>query len=290
MFVYYFVGGLILMVLLPTIYLKTRDYLDSKSNTVVISFDPPKDLNVLEVGYFFDNKVMFKDVLAWLMQYVLNGNLEIKKIGGDISVGILNKPNDLNEINELIWNKFFRDRTELKMQSLLRGYNTLLFGITMRFRDDLFKRDYLKQISRIWICLPILFAMLVYGGSEIFVQDMVDMGVLGRFVVFWVLPFVSLLLCVTAPIRTEKGKDLYRRLVGFRNFLKTAEKDREKFRQELLTRVDEKDRRLEFSTLLPYLVVLNVDKKWFETLVPELQEFVRGEDFLGFVNSYSLKK
>lgn len=285
--IYYFLGSLVLMVLVPTLYLKYRDFRDSKSDTVVISFDAPDDLNVLEVGYFYDNKIMFKDVLGWLMEFVLKGNLEIDKRDGDVKVKVVSKPNDLNEINELVWSSFFRERKEVSMNHMLKNYNVLLLGLTMKFREDLLARGYLKKFNKVWVVVPLVLAFLVYLLAFRYLPGFEEFDGIGRIIVFGVMPFLGLLLCVTTPVRTEKGKDLYRRLAVFRDYLKTAEKDREKFRQELLTRIDEKDRRLEFSTLLPYLAVLNVDKKWFETLVPELQEFVDSEDFMGFISTYN---
>lgn len=270
---------------LPIFYLKWRDYKDGKSDTVVVSFDAPKDLSVLEVGYFYDNKLMFKDVLAWLMECVLKGNLVIERDGG-LKVKVVKKPKDVSEIERQVWRSFFGEEDELNLLSLQRSYLQKLVGVIMQFRSDLVEKGYYKKGARgLWLWAFVFMILVDYVVVNLFPE----VGVVDwywQIFCLMILPFTGMLIALFTPRRTEKGKELYRRLSGFGRYLKVAEKDREKFRQELLLRVEERGSMVEFSNLIPYMIVLNVDKKWYETLVPEMQELVNGEDFLGVVSSY----
>lgn len=270
---------------LPVFYLKWRDYKDSKSDTVVVSFDAPKDLSVLEVGYFYDNKLMFKDVLAWLIEHVLKGNLVIER-NENLSVKILKKPKSLSEMERQVWRSFFGGEDELNILLLQRSYLQKLVGVIMQFRSDLVEKGYYKKAARgLWLWAVVFMVVVAFAVLNMF-PGVSEVAWGWQVFGLMILPFTGMLIALFTPRRTEKGKSLYRRLSGFGRYLRVAEKDREKFRQELLLRVDQRGAVVEFSNLIPYMIVLNVDKKWYETLVPEMQELVDGEDFLGIVSSY----
>lgn len=80
------------------------------------------------------------------------------------------------------------------------------------------------------------------------------------FVIANILSFIILLSTVlfsdTLVIRDENGKKLFGKILGFRNFIKTAEKQK----LEMLVLENPKY----FYNILPYAYVLNVSSKWIE--------------------------
>lgn len=273
-------------IIVPTLYLKYRDYKDGKG-LVVHSFQAPKDLSVLEVGYFYDNKIMLKDVLAWIVELVLKGNLDLvndKK--GNLWVNVKKKRKDFTSIENKVWKNFFASEDRVSMDLIVSTYLKRLLSLVLRFRENLADKGYLKDKRKggwIWALFAGLF-IYVLTNSQF--PGLSEMSWLIKAIFLFGFPFFGTWIIITTPRRTEKGKELFKKLTGFKRYLRTAEKDREKFRQELKTRASSKGQKLEFSNLIPYMIVLNVDKKWYETLAPVMQDLVDSEDFLGVISSY----
>lgn len=86
--------------------------------------------------------------------------------------------------------------------------------------------------------------------------------------------FALILVLGYMPKRTKEGNRVYGEILGFRNFLVTAEKDR------LDTLFDENPNY--YYDILPYTYVLEVSDKWvgrFEDLINETPDWYRGSNF-----------
>lgn len=283
------IGIALALFLIPTFYLNFRDWLDSKG-LVVHFFDSPKDLSVLEIAYFYDNKPHFKDMLAWVMDLVFRGALNLKRIEGKVYIEKVGALKAKNNLEEKAWDRFFDDFDEpVEVKVFLETYLRTILMMTFDFRKALAKKGYIKDFQKGNLSKAIIIGIIMFVLGFSFLNEV---NVLYRFLVLFCWGTFCTWVTLTTPVRTVKGNHLYRKLMGFRRYLKVAEKDREKFKQELLSRKIEygpeelSGENLEFSDLLPYMMVLNVDKKWFETLVPELAEYVDSEDFLGVISSY----
>lgn len=283
------IGIGVLLFLIPVFYLRVRDWFSSRG-LVVHFFDSPEDLSVLEIAYFYDNKPHFKDMLAWVMDLVFRNALKLRRIDGKVYIEKVGSLNPKNSLEEKAWDRFFDDFEEpVEVRVFLETYLRTILMMTFDFRKSLAKKGYIKDFQKGNIPKAIIIGIIMF---VLGMAVLPEVNILYKFLVLFCWGSFCTWVTLTTPVRTVKGNHLYRKLMGFRRYLKVAEKDREKFRQELLSRkiqygpeelsgVD-----LEFSDLLPYMMVLNVDKKWFETLVPELVEYVDSEDFLGVVSSY----
>ena len=102
--------------------------------------------------------------------------------------------------------------------------------------------------------------------------------------------FVSSLIILyyryTSRRRTKKGRELYGKILGFKRFLETAEKDK---LEALVSQTPEY-----FYNILPYTYVLGISKKWikkFETIAIQKPEWYDTPDafdyyrFSRFMNS-----
>lgn len=267
------------VLILPNFFLKVFRRLQVKGS-VVHFFEPPKDISILEVGYFFDSKMQFRDVLACFIDLKNRGFISFKKEVNDVKVIVLNDFQSDLEIENEFWSLIMRGESEISLQYVLQNYNTLMLPLTFKFLDNLRQKNYLKDKRSGGIIFGFIFGLfsLIVGGlflSEINLWiQFFGLGVWGGFCGWatWV-----------SPSMTEKGVELYKKLLGFGDYLKIAERDREKFKQSLETRKAELEleisgvSNLEFSQFLSYMMILNVDKSWYETLVPELKDFVKGE-------------
>lgn len=283
-----FIVVLIVMFIVPNLALKLSKRMKI-GDTVVHFFDPPKDISILEVGYFYDTRMHFRDVLAWLIDLKKRGVIELQKQGDDVIVLTKNGFKSDLEIENKFWKSLVRENEDVTLKYILLNYNRLLLPLTFDFLKDLREKDYLQKENSWAVLFAIIFGLFIYLVGGNYLVDIPDgllllgLGFGGGFV-SWVT--------LNTPKMTAKGKELYKNLLGFADFLTVAEKDREKFRQELETRKIELEdeisgvSNLEFSELIPYMIILNIDKEWYETLIPELKEFVKGEGEL--ISTYKM--
>jgi hypothetical protein len=267
------------VLILPSLFLKFFRKLQTKG-VVVHFFEPPKDISILEVGYFFDSKMHFRDVLAWFIDIKNRGFVSFRKEGKDVKIVVLKEFKSDLEIENEFWKLIIRADSEISLKHVLQNYNTLLLPLTFKFLENLRRKSYLKDKKSGGVLVGTSFGLLSFVLGGLFLSEInlfllfLGIGVWGGFCTWstWM-----------SPSMTEKGTELYKKLLGFGDYLKIAEKDREKFKQSLETRKAKLESEisgvsnLEFSQFLPYMMILNVDKGWYETLVPELRDFVKGD-------------
>jgi hypothetical protein len=283
------VGVFFLGFLVPNLYLKYRNWLDSRG-VLVHFFDPPEDVCVLEMAYLFDKKFHFRDVLGWLVDLKFRGFLSFERNeGGDV---IVVKEKELVtgvEFEKYLWDLYLGEMGEGRdLRLVLSSYLNSLLPLTMDFWKDLSGKGYLVlSKGRLSVVAGLVGLICFVIGAFAFSE--VHIGIV--FAVCFVWVGLMTWIALKTPKRSERGRKVYKEMLGFADYLKVAEKDREKFRQELETRKLELEAGdVEFSSLLPYMIVLNVDKRWYETLIPELQGFVDEEDGIGGVSSYGVRK
>lgn len=86
-----------------------------------------------------------------------------------------------------------------------------------------------------------------------------------HFIVFDLLFIINSFGYELTKIRTEKGKNLFRKIEGYRMFLETTMQGILKFFNK-----ESYDREGEYRKLLPYSVALDVETEWSDTLVIKL--------------------
>ena len=271
--------------LLPSLYIKFRDYLDLKDRVVVQWFKPPNDLSVLELGFFLDNKLLFKDMLAWMVDLHIKGFGSIQKIeGGD---GLCFVPDSkLQNVNfsklELeVWNNLFGEKDKVSLNWILKNYLLNLVTIVVKFYDELVEKDYFKKRKTSSYLIAFIFAIVC------FLIWNVSFSIL-NLIIFLVAPFLSVWVILNSPQRTEKGKDLYAKLIGFRRYIEIAEKDRKLFEQKYINDTNN-DSSVRLINVMPYLIVLNIGKEWIKTVDSDLQDLVGKEEILGLFSVYNTK-
>lgn len=275
--------------LIPNWYMKLVDRRE-RSGVVVHFFEPPKDVFVLEMAYLFDKKFHFRDVLAWMVDLKFRGFLKFER--DESGKVFAHKVKDLESDQALemkLWDMYLgglEERVDLKI--VLNEYFDSLLLITFDFWKDLESKNYFvgnKGSDKFWACVIGMFVFIIAAVL------LPKIHILLTFLVGCGLVSFSIWVTLKMPRRTSKGVRVFKELIGFRDYLVIAEKDREKFRQSLETQKLEIDKngKVEFSSLLPYMIVLNVDKKWYETLIPELKDYVDGEDLVAGISSYHVK-
>lgn len=243
---------------------------DPSQKTIVPTFKLNPELRSMEVGALIDENFNSHDVTAGLMDLAVRGYIKIeekKKKGFFGSKKYrFKKLKDFNSSSDLL--SFER--------SLLNG----LFGATSTTvdSDDLVGSFYIT----VGTVKRKVFEYLVDQGYYKKNPDSIKAGYLGggMSVVFfgvwlsgmtrsWYLlpvlvPF-GVGLMMIGPFmskKTEHGMRVYEHILGFKDFINIAEKDRIKFFQEFKDGKTVEDEVMTFETLLPYAVAFGMGDKW----------------------------
>ena len=134
----------------------------------------------------------------------------------------------------------------------------------------------IKVDKLFWKTFIFIF-LLIHSGAFFY-------GVIGLYVYSWTLLLINLvitLICISIIIkisskivlRTKEGNEIYGRILGFRNFLITAEKEK---LEHLVT-----ENPTYFYDILPFTYVLDISDKWikkFEDIAIEPVKWYSGSD------------
>lgn len=232
---------------------------------IVVELQPPEHLKPAQMGLILDERVDTKDVTATIIDLAVHGYLTITELR---PTGVLPRlfghkdwllirrradTDKLAEYERAILDGLFRQKDEVTLSSLENHfYKDLKLAKNALYRDALARKwfngnpDHVRTIWR------------AAGAAVIVLGVGVTVGLGYRFGAGMVgLPVVltGVLLFLTAgamPRRTAKGSELLRRILGFRQYLVTAETDRQRFNERANI----------FAEYLPYAIVFGAVGKW----------------------------
>lgn len=236
---------------------------------VVPEYEPPEKLRPAQVGLLLDEGADPKDLTATIVDMAVRGYLAIEEqtriqvLGFSIKDYKLTKKKegtDLLPYEETLFIGLFGDRGEVRLSELTGTFHGTLSVAQSRLYDDSVKQQWFsenpeKERQR-------------WGGAGclVFLAGPVLAFVLGMVVGWALVGVVAALLGVVTlvasrwiPRRTAKGSELLKRILGFRLYMETAEKDRAKFAEQQNL----------FTQYLPYAIVFGSVTKWaraFESL------------------------
>lgn len=245
-------------------YRKGRD--TAKISSIVVRYEPPVHNNTpltpAEVGTIVDEKADMRDFSATVVGLAVKGYIRIeetKKEGllfssTDYYLAKLRPPDEnLTEFEKLFMEYLFKGNVSgILVSSLKNKFYTNLEILKKTLYEGLVRKGYflvnpdkirqLYFISGIFISIGgfFIFGML----SSFFNLKGVIAGVLTGLPVIGFARFM--------PAKTKEGVDIYNHVLGFREFLSRAERDRlERMADENL-----------FSRFLPYAIALDVVENW----------------------------
>lgn len=268
------------------------------SGTIVVQFDPPDNFSPAHVGALEDMKAKNKEVSSTIIDLAIKGYLKIidntKAKAKDYEFELLNSDWSglLIHEKEIMIGLFGATATtkNIKISDLKnKFYHTSKRAIDMVY-NDLKDTGYLagnpnKIIGKYTLVSTILFFAGVFllstGIASSFIAFPVGMILSGALV--FVFGFV-------APKRTKKGVTAKEHILGLKQYMEVAEKDRLKTMQSPDSRYIGDTTAPKFTVelyekLLPYAIVLGVEKKWskkFEDIYTTPPNWYGGGDFSNF--------
>lgn len=243
---------------------------DPKSNrTIIAEYDVPDNLTPLEVAGVLKEKVGGKDISAEIIQLAINGYIKIEKI--EEKIFIINKDDYLlkrisnnspeNDSDKKLIEELFLTSSmgstglEIRISQLTNKFFEKINGIAHIVFEKLIKMEYLKN-NPIKIKTKYILISIGLFFISIFSLPVFESYSIVPFIMILASSFIVLFFSFIMPARTEKGLLTKEYILGLKEYLQIAEKDRINFHN-----APEKKPEV-FEKLLPYAMVLGVEKAW----------------------------
>jgi uncharacterized membrane protein YgcG len=238
--------------------------------TVVVEFTPPelgrkqRRLRPAEIGVLLDERADTLDVSATIVDLAVRKHLKIteEKSGGlfglfkkkDYQLDRLdNLEDELLPYESQLKDAFFDDGDSVKLSDLKNKFHKDLAKVkkalySQSMQNGFFARnpETTTTISRVaGIVIALAGGGLVYGLGKAFGGGFIGFPIIAAGLLIF-------LLAPAMPRRTGKGRMMYRRSLGFRKFMMTAETERQKFAERASI----------FHEYLPYAIVYGCVDRW----------------------------
>ena len=278
-------------------YLWFRFVRNPKGRGLVVNrFSPPDGITPIEAGYLVDEKVDKRDLAAEILYLDIKDILDIEY--SENTFKLVRKKSEEGraaEFDKELIRYLFGDQQILSLYSTSE-FNKVRADSQWRMRNSLnqglkdkgyfVKSSFWLAFKQVFIFLGLMFLVqfgaagyLLYLNKYLdqsfimsnlagplfysFFFSILAVGIVG-ISSFWVLSKVN--------IMTKEGMKMREKILGLKEYLKVAEKERLDFHQ------NPNKRPKDFNLLLPYAVALGVDKNWsdlFSGLFDELDKLER---------------
>jgi len=230
--------------------------------TIIPQYEPPKGLCPLQVGTIMDEKVDPADISAEIIYLATKGFLRIERIPDsgifkrdDYELTKLKSSFELEaDFDRLLFNGIFGDDKVKRISKLKNKFYPSLNGILKASYKSLVDQGYFprspKKIRHIYMLLPMILLGIVFGFGHNSPNSLLLVLSLGI--------SAAIVICFSffMPVKTHKGVLTKEYILGLKDYLQVAEKDRLEFHN-----APKKDPQ-KFERLLPYAMVLGVEKEW----------------------------
>lgn len=227
---------------------------------IVAQYEPPDDLKPAEVGLILNQRITGKEITATLVDLAVRGYIKIKEIPRDdifekvdyelINLKDFNDPQEeLREYEREILNKIFDSKDRVLISNLKNKFRYHLLSIIEKIYSGITKFEYFvsepqkiqRRLTGIGVGVTALgFVFGIFFRNYILLISVFLSGIL--FLIF--APFM--------PKRTSKGIEAYWQILGFKEYINTAEKYRLQFQE----------RENIFEEFLPYAIIFGLVEKW----------------------------
>lgn len=227
---------------------------DPKINpTIAPEFEIPEKLAPIEMGLVLTDSILDnKFISASIINLAVNGMLKIEKVGNkDFKITKLSSKYAMSKGEEKLYAGLFESGDSVSISDLKNKFYTNLPKISSAANDFLVSKSWLVDNSRLWQYL------LAISGIIIFIVSVGSWSlnvILGLSVM--ISAIIILVFSFLMPKRSPEGALLLRRIKGFKLYMDTAEKYRQKF--------NEKENI--FEKFLPYAIMFGITKEWVKKM------------------------
>lgn len=236
--------------------------------TVQTEYYPPENISPGISGYIIDNRLNRRDLTALVPYWGAGGFLRVNEIEKSSLLGLIkNKdyeflklkdlPDNVLQFEKTLFDGIFETGDKVKLSDLKNVLYTTMNKAKSQLESEINRDDYYVMYSRGMGCIfPFLGILAAAIGFFGLVDDWQEKLWLGIALISSGIILISYGIFMTK--KTKKGTLLYQKLLGFKEFIKSVEKDR---LQEFLKQ-DENY----FDKVLPYAIVFDMADKWKDKL------------------------
>jgi hypothetical protein len=236
--------------------------------TIQTEYYPPENVSPSVSGYIIDNKLDRRDLTALVPYWGAGGYLMVNETEKSSLLGIIKNhdyefvklkdlPPTVPEFEKTLFDGIFQSGEKVKLSDLKNVLYITMNKAKSQLESQINKEDYYVVFSRSMGCVfPFLGILAAAIGFFALVDDWQEKLWLGAGLIASGIILIAFGVFMTK--KTKKGTVLYQKLLGFKEFIKTVEKDR---LQEFLKQ-DENY----FDKVLPYAIVFNMADKWKDKL------------------------
>ncbi len=234
---------------------------DPKVNpTIAPEFDVPDKLSPMSLGMVYSDGILKTQYIsASIIDLAVKNALKIEEIDNkgvftskDFKLSRLKgKTKGITADEEKLLGDLFGAKDEIMMSDLKNNFYKNIAGLGSMVKRDLVEKDYLMPYSRVGQILFIVAGVLLFMG--IFISFVISGYLaLNAFLSSAIFIIFSFLM----PKRSLKGGKFYYRVLGFKLYLNTAEKYRQRFfEKENL-----------FEKFLPYAMMFGMTELWIKKM------------------------
>lgn len=236
--------------------------------TVTTEFYPPENVSPGIAGYIIDNMLNKRDLTALVPYWGAGGYLQVKETQTKSMLGLIKNseyefiklkdlPLTARSFEKTLFNGIFETGDTVALSSLKDVLYKTMNIAKKELESEVDRGDYYVKYSRGMGCLIPFAGLLLLAYGVIYLFN------------FWGDPYWYPLAMITSALiiiffgafmtkKTGKGNELYKKLLGFKEFIKTVE-------QERLAYFLKEDPQY-FDKVLPYAIVFNVADSWKDKL------------------------
>lgn len=238
---------------------------------IIPHYDVPHEMTPLEAGALVRESSGANDISAEIVHLAVKGFLNIEKTQEKILIvkvedyvlRKIDREGHVSAADKKLLDGIFEKGNEVRMSSLTNKFYSKMPGITNAAFEALVSKGFYKKNPQKVRIKYIAIAAVVMGAAFFLPILIMWSRVLGTvqnafaLVVSCVLSaFIIGIFGYLMPVRTKKGLEAKEHLLGLREYLDIAEKDRIKFHN-----APEKKPEV-FEKFLPYAMVFGLEKEW----------------------------
>lgn len=228
--------------------------------TIISEYNAINNLTPIEIGTLIDEKIDNIDISAEIIYLAEKGYMTITRIKKKILFvdqidyslkKIKETDDDLNDFDKEILDFLFNGEDEVMLSKIDKsGTKDLFVSIKQKvwkklLKDGYFYKNRFNNVIAIFIFINSIIVMLSFFAKQLLIAFS-----------FFFSSMIVILFVVKFSKLTQKGSEARESIQGFKLYLSVAEKDRINFHN-----APEKNPKT-FEKLLPYAMVLGVEKKW----------------------------
>ena len=230
-----------------------------------VEFYSPDNLDAAQVGFIYGEKSIIKLTTALIIGLASKGYIRIEEISRNKYKIIDTKSDNLKRLSiteQIVYQELFKNGISENIISENPSFASVFSKVSYCLENVMDKKiNDIESRNKMYITLALLFVgIVVWCSSILYVKDLNPFYDL-LYVVSFLSIFISGFFAIITNRKTSYGEMISSKVLGFRNYLNTAEKDQ-------LNQLVEDDPDY-FYNILPFTYVLNISKKWIDVFGKE---------------------